>query len=650
MTMRMTLVALCALITLSCGDPGSGGADARVTLLPSPGAFGMAFSQQGKLAVSKYIDGKAAIYVANADASAARRVSFGVWDNAPRWSPDGKWIAFNRDAGGQADIFLVPADSGAERPIATTIATETGNAWSPDGSTFLFRRTATHGDEIWEYRLADGSTARLFEADGSAFGIPTPDGKSVVYTLGKGGKFTLWLWNRETKAHRQLTKDGFEVLPILSGEAIHGNRLIYRSFRTGTDDLWLLDLASGETKQLTQDVGDDRLPKWAPDGSRFVFLSNRGGQTDLWVMTVGENDVQRVTNDTFEEFDVVWTPDGTSLLVSVPQHHQHLFSVPVAGGVPTALTSGDWNTFEVAFSRDRSEVAFTTNRGGDLDVWAMTATGANQRLVAGGPGDDTNPSWSADKSQVVFRSSRSGTSDLWIVPASGGTPRHLTDWPSQEFSPKWSPDSKSIAFLSDRESAGGSNLWLIPATGGAAKRLTTTGGLVEFQWTPDGAQLLFAARSGGGAGTGFFGIPVGGGVPRPIVPPVILSGDLSPSGRSLAVSKCIAGYCRIEIRTPDGTLVRDISPAGDVYEFEAKFTANDSLIAVNFQDLKEPVGASHIDIRSREGVVMRRLSSPVPGAQFNLRNFVAGDSTLLVRQEPNGTILQRVPVPPAAKP
>ena len=112
----------------------------RVTLVPGPGTLFFEFSKDGRLAYSKYVNGKAAIYVANADGSNPKRVSFGVWDTRPLWSPDGKWIAFTRDNGGNNDVVIVPADSGAERIVAGTLADEIPNAWLPDGSGLVYAR------------------------------------------------------------------------------------------------------------------------------------------------------------------------------------------------------------------------------------------------------------------------------------------------------------------------------------------------------------------------------------------------------------------------------------------------------------------------------------------------------------------------------
>jgi TolB protein len=152
-----SFMALASVAALGCtpGDAPPPPAK-RTTLVPAPGVQGYLFSKDGRLAFSKQIGSKMAIYVSDADGGNAKRVSFGVWDFAPNWSPDGKWISFMRDAGGQSDVFIVPSGGGAERVVAATSANEFANDWLPDGSGFLFTRITSHGDESWVYRLADG--------------------------------------------------------------------------------------------------------------------------------------------------------------------------------------------------------------------------------------------------------------------------------------------------------------------------------------------------------------------------------------------------------------------------------------------------------------------------------------------------------------
>ncbi|MBA3645869.1 MAG: PD40 domain-containing protein [Gemmatimonadaceae bacterium] len=643
MKRAMSVLVMIALSACRSDAPDSGAAPSkRATILPGPGAFGFQFTNDGKrLAFSKLVEGKAAIFVANADGSNAKRVSFGVWDTAPFWSPDGKWVMFNRDAGGQGDVVIVPSDSGPERPVAATSAAEGANAWLPDGSGVLFTRTTTKGQETWVYRLADGTSSKEVNVDGSANGYPSPDGKSVAYTMANGGKFTIWVWDREKKTTRQLTTEGFEFIGYYAFSP-DGKSLLYRSARTGTGDIWRLEIATGEKRQLTKDIAEDNSPRWSPDGSRVAFLSTRGGQPDIWVMTNDESDVQRLTDDVVSEGDFKWSADGKGLYATVGLGLNQLYALPLDGGRPIALTSGNWSVQSGEVSPDRSLVAYSGTKNGDEDIWVVKTSGGASHLVSGAPGYDGETAWSPDGKHLAFSSFRSGNLDLWIAPVDSGPAVQLTKWPSNEFSAQWSPDGKTIAFASDRES-GSSDLWTVPAAGGTPVRLTRVGNIGRFRWHPDGKRIVFATAGGAGSGPEVMVISTVGGAPKRVAPPTSLSPEWSKDGRELAVMQCDHGYCTMDILSPDGKPLRVAKAPRSVYEFGLRWSSDGQQTLVGWQDIMAD-GGNRVDLRARGGGPAKTLARPAGFSVFNL-GFGDGEKSAIVIGAPNGNALQRIEVP-----
>ncbi len=644
----MKRFGIAAILLCAACDRTTPKADGAQPLgIPDPGPSStFEFSHDGRLAYAMYVKGKNAVYVGNSDGSNAKRVSFGIWDFGPLWSPDGKWIAFGRDMGGHSDVSIVPADSGAERVVASTATDEVPSGWRGDGSAFLYVKRTSGGYEMWQYRMADGANERVFEADGSVGGYPARKANLVAYVLTKGGKTTLWLWDGDKKTHRQLTTDGFEAL---SDHAFSPDdaSLLYSSRRSGTSDIWRVDLASGTRTQITQDVADDYAPEWSPDGRRIAFVSNRGGQPDIWVTSGGEADVQRVTNDATSESKPRWTADGRSILSVVSPGHQHLYSMPVDSTPAHALTSGDWDVLGAARSDDRTMVAYVGNKNGDQDIWVIPATGGESRLVAGGPGNDYGPSWSHDGKQLAFVSVRSGNADIWIVSVEGGAPRRLLDWPTDERNPRWSPDGKSITFVSGRESSG-SDLWMVPVGGGPAKRLTTLGTVGAHVWSHDGKWLTFGAQSKTSGGFAGFVVGPAGGEPMQLAPATVLDLSWSSSDKYLTVGQCLAnGSCRIELRSPDGKFLRTLNDTPEIiYEFSPSWSTDESEVAITCLDLAGN-GDGYIEIRSAPaGALVRRLPNP-PGLMTQTVGFAAGDKSLLALAVPRSSRLMRIPVPPA---
>jgi Tol biopolymer transport system component len=642
------IVALFAgTAVLACARTDSPAAAARKTILDSPGLYGGDIATDGRLAYAEYIAGKSAIFVSDGEGKGARRVSFGIWDTNPVWSADGKWIAFTRDAGGHNDAVIIPSDSGPERVVGGTPADEASSAWLPDGSGILFSRGTARGSETWLYKLADGTSGKLFEVDGSTSSFPSPDGKFIVYTLRTGGKNTIWVWDVITKKHRQLTTEGMESMNF--GSVSPDSRwALYQSFRTGTNDIWRVELASGKSEQLTKDVSQDGLPRWSPDGKRIVFLSNRGGQPDLWIMSsTGESDVQRLTDDAILEGSAAFTRDGRGVLVDVVRGQPHLYSLPVAGGSPVALTSGDWGVLEAEVSRDGTQVAYVGTRNGDQDIWTVAVRGGESVLVSGAPGVDIQPSWSPDGKQIAFASSRAGNSDILIAPAAGGTATRLTDWPGNESRPRWSPDGKSIAFLSDRETSG-ADIWTIPVAGGQPTRLTTMGLIgAQFSWSPDSRSVVFQSQAETSGGIAVFTVSASGGPPKQIAPATSFRPRWSPDGRSISLSTCTGGYCVREIWSAEGKFLRRLNSKPNVYEFDGIFSANGSQILVGWQDLVGD-GGNRVDIRSATDGEARLLAGP-EGYTMVVAGFGDAERVVIAGGIRNGNTIQRIEVPAPIK-
>jgi TolB protein len=642
------MAGLLAVMALAgCGRTDSTSAKkaaaSRATLVPGPGVFGFQFARDGRLAFSKLIDAKAAIFVADADGRNPRRISFGVWDTGPRWSPDGKWIGFVRDAGGQSDVLIVPADSGAERVVAGSPANENVNAWLPDGSGLIYNKGTIRGEEMWVYNLADGARSKLFDVEGSVFyGYPSTDGKWIAYTLTKDGNSTLWLFDRDKKTHRQLTNEGFEFLSY-RGFSPDNRSILYQSRRTGTGDLWRMDVVSGERRQVTQDIADDGGASWSPDGSRILFSSNRGGQPDLWVVATGESDVQRLTDDAVAEAGQEWTPDGRAVAASVSLGLPHLFSVPLPDGQPTPLTAGDWAVYQAELSPDGSQIVYSGTKNGDDDIWVVPATGGESRFVSGAPGFDGSVAWSPDGKRVSFTSVRAGNPDVWIAPVDSGPATRLTDWPSAEWSSRWSPDGKTIAFASSRESPG-FDIWTMPANGGTATRVTRLGAIGALRWSPDGKSIAFDAQVESAGGRGVFVVAPTGGAPRQLAPPTSFGPEWTRDGREISVMQCDRGYCAIDIRTPDGKRLRTLTARKDPYEYLLRWSSNGAQVLVAWQDLLGD-GGNRVDLRPAAGGSAQTLARPA-GYSMTAVGFSAGDKAAIVSALPHGTELQRIDVPP----
>jgi signal transduction histidine kinase len=186
--------------------------------------------------------------------------------------------------------------------------------------------------------------------------------------------------------------------------------------------------------------------------------------------------------------------------------YQALFSGALAGGdrdlylasragQPVNLTQTTGDDLQPALSPDNRRIAFSSGRGGNLDIYVMDADGGNVTQLTTSRGFDEWPAWSPDGNQIAFVSDRDGNVEIYEMNNDGSNQQRLTDHPADDWPVVWSPDSRTLLFASNRD--GNWNLYLLEISGGELTRLTSDpGDEREPAWSPDGRTIAFSANSG----------------------------------------------------------------------------------------------------------------------------------------------------------
>jgi TolB protein len=146
------------------------------------------------------------------------------------------------------------------------------------------------------------------------------------------------------------------------------------------------------------------------------------------------------------------------------------------------------------------KVVFETNRDGDFEIYSMNVTdGSGQTNLTDDPGGaDRTPAVSPDGNQVAFVSDRSGQLDIWTMLADGSGQKDLSNRGNADRNPQWSPDGSAIVF--DRSSSGVQHIWQMNADGSNQVQLTSGSSFndVNADWSPDGTKIAFARSENGG--------------------------------------------------------------------------------------------------------------------------------------------------------
>ena len=448
----------------------------------------------------------------------------------PALSPDGNYLAFSWDGGGQ-DIYVQLIGAGTPLRLTTDPAVDQSPAWSPDGRYIAFIRSVTEGEQgVFIVPALGGPERKLQTGRCPPFRCSldwSPDGKLLAFS-------------------DQTSADRFGIF-LLSVETLERRRL------------------TGPPEEHQADV----RPAFSPDGRGVAFARvGTGTKPSLYVVPVEGGEPRRVSlGDVWsggQLFGHTWAPDGRSIVASWAPwvwvtNGASLWKVPTTGGVPEPVGVGGENASQPSISRRGDRLAFVETHI-DTDIWEIGISGSPPRghpprkVIASSRRDDA-PQLSPDGTKITFESERSGSCEIWmcdrdganalqltrlgthagtprwspegrriafdsdddiyVLEVAGGPPRRLTSEASTDVVPSWSSDRRWIYFGSNR--TGGFQVWKVPADGGPAIQVTRNGGFAAFE-SPDGSRLYYAKYDAPGIWT----VPVSGGEEQRVhdLPPI----------------------------------------------------------------------------------------------------------------------------------
>jgi TolB protein len=227
----------------------------NLAINPAPG-------RSGKIVYTSYGRLFPQIWVMNADGGGKREVATGIELNAsPSFSPDDTQIAFAGSARGNTDIYVVNAGGGGLRRLTTTRAIEASPAWSPTGRQILYTSDQSGNPQIYVVD-PEGSGARrvTFAGNWNDEAAWSPDGARIAFACRNEGDFNICLMDFATGQTVQLTSEGSNGHPTWSPD---GQKIVYSSRRGGRTHIYSMDLNGQNKRQLT-DSGNNLQPAWLP--------------------------------------------------------------------------------------------------------------------------------------------------------------------------------------------------------------------------------------------------------------------------------------------------------------------------------------------------------------------------------------------------
>jgi Tol biopolymer transport system component len=265
---------------------------------------------RGKLVFISNRSGSRELYTINRDGTDVQRLTFNdLFERTPKWSPDGKRLAFSALApDGNWDVYVANADGSGLRRLTTDPGRDDYPAWTANGAGIVYDHGLLACPCALHMIAGDGTNDHVIDVGaGNSFGADTsPDGASLAFANDRGGSVAIY------------------VAPVGGGAA--------RQVTAGS-------------------AGGDFQPRWSPDGRRILFLRDVGtGDNDLYVVNADGSGLRRLTSTPARlESCATWSPSGSEIVFAAGNG---LYSIAADGSGEAQLSTGPAAPFTETFDRD----------------------------------------------------------------------------------------------------------------------------------------------------------------------------------------------------------------------------------------------------------------------------------------------------------
>ncbi|CAN5585031.1 S41 family peptidase [soil metagenome] len=379
------------------------------------------------------------LYTVGKDGGVARRLTSGPgYSSFPHFSADGAQLAFTSQYDGNTEVYVMPAEGGVPKRLTIT---------------------ATLGRDDISDRMGPNNIVMAWQ---NTRPLVVFRSRMKSYNSFNGDLFKVGM-DGELPQPLPIPRGGF--MSFSPDDSKMAFNRIFREFRTWkhyrggmADDVWVFDFKTGTTENLTNDPSQDICPMWGPD-NRIYFISDRDGRMNLYSIDVATKETKQLTSFTdfdikfpsiakdaivFERAGYIWRYDlASGEARPVPIEIKEDFSSGRAGMVDASKHIGS------VHPAPDGERAIVAARG---DLFSVPAQdGSPRQLTHTSNAHDRDAIWSPDGKWIAYNSDATGENELYIRSQDGkGEPQQVTSGADTYFyQPVWSPDSKKLLW-SDR--------------------------------------------------------------------------------------------------------------------------------------------------------------------------------------------------------
>jgi tricorn protease len=459
--MLVVALSFCFLVfSAKTGAQNGHGGQTRLLRTPTVSATQIGFAYANNIWV-----------VPRAGGGAKRLTSFQGQTANPRFSPDGRWIAFSGEYAGNFDVYIVASDGGEPKRLTWHPGADIVEGWTPDGKSILFSSNrgswAPSGAPRFYTVPAEGGVEEPMSLPRAYQGKISADGTRIAYRMNNS-------WDEERRNYR-----GGQNRPI-----------------------WIVDLKTFDLVSPPWTDSKDVNPVWVDDS--VFFISDRDGVANVWEYQTKTKKLAQITK--FTDFDVKSMDSGAGTVVFEQAGYVHeldpksgkekIVNIVAAGDFPWMMAN--WEDVSnrltnMAVSPTGKRVV-VESRG---EIFTIPADKGDVRNLTNSSGSaERDPAWSPDGKFVSYFSDKSGEYKLVIEAQDGLTPpREIAlAKPTHYYTPSWSPDSKKLLFTDTNL-----KVWVLDVATEQAKIVGQDPWMVPQRtlnpvWSPDSKWVAYASR------------------------------------------------------------------------------------------------------------------------------------------------------------
>ena len=418
----------------------------------------------------------------------------------PALSPNGKTIAYAAESDGVFRIFTQPLKSAVATPVTPGEDDAFFPFWDPNGKHIYY----VSGDKLWSVGAAGGSPELVFDNVGRA--AISPDGKRFALLrndVNGGQSYSLWVASAGA-APKPYEQSPFRDKRFFRSSTVafapDGRLGLWTAEYNGASQFWVILDPEAPPRRYLEKLSNEPLARtfaWMPDSSHIVYTDG-----NLWMADLASGESRKITAGTDREVSPSVGPAGDSMAFAATDFNYSVRQISLDGEHGTPSPALALSGVAPAWSPAASQYAYVTDRNGQPEVWLKDIqSGWERPLVTSKDFDDKTLSildvaFSPDGQRIAYRREAVGSEAVWVSPLNGEGATRLAREDGDVFQrgPTWSPDGNWIAYYSVRN---GSYALMRAAADGSGKPILIRSGVGTYPaWSPKGDLIATLAGDG----------------------------------------------------------------------------------------------------------------------------------------------------------